>query len=175
MRRDQLAHIARAAANIGDVDAIVVIGSQAVLATVGDDAPPVLLESMEADVFPLDRPELAEVIDGAIGEGSPFHDTFGYYAHGVGPETAVLPEGWRERLVRWPVPGSNVVALCLEVHDLAVAKLVAGRDKDLRWLAVLASTGVLDDAVVLARLDETDAPVGADVLRARWARVTKKA
>lgn len=172
MNRDQLAHIARAAANIVDLSAIVVIGSQAVLASVGDDAPPGLLESMEADVFPLDRPDLAEVIDGAIGEGSPFHDTFGYYAHGVGPETAVLPAGWRERLVRWPVPGSDAVALCLEVHDLAVAKLVAGRDKDLRWLAVLASTGVVDDAVLAARIDATQTHVGAEALRARWARIS---
>ena len=38
-------------------------------------------------------------IDSTIGEGSPFQRAFGYDAHGVGPETAVLPEGWRNRLV----------------------------------------------------------------------------
>ncbi len=29
-----------------------------------------------------------------IGEGTPFDREFGYFAHGIGPETAVLPEGW---------------------------------------------------------------------------------
>ena len=38
----------------------------------------------------MQRPELAELIEGAIGEGSPFHDQFGYYAQGVGPETAII-------------------------------------------------------------------------------------
>jgi hypothetical protein len=31
---------------------------------------------------------------GALGDGSPFHAAFGYYAHGVGPETAKAPAGW---------------------------------------------------------------------------------
>lgn len=33
------------------------------------------------------------MIDGSIGELSPFHETFGYYAQGVDETTAVLPEG----------------------------------------------------------------------------------
>ena len=51
------------------------------------------------------------MIDGCIGELSPFHETFGYYAHGIGPETAVLPAKWKTRLVRVtnvgkvPLPG----------------------------------------------------------------------
>src|SRR2546423_11142619 len=43
------------------------------------------------------------------------HQTFGYYAHGVGAETAILPAGWRERLV--PVQNANTgggSGLCLE-------------------------------------------------------------
>ena len=49
------------------------------------DLPEVMQQSGELDIYPLRRPELAEVIDGAIGEGSPFHATFGYYAQGVAP------------------------------------------------------------------------------------------
>ena len=37
--------------------------------------------------------QMADLIDGAIGEASMFHDTFGYYAQGVVETTAVLPEG----------------------------------------------------------------------------------
>lgn len=57
-------------------------------------APGALRRSMEADIYPAADPGKAEEIDGAIGEGSPFHDTFGYYAHGAGPETAKAPAGW---------------------------------------------------------------------------------
>jgi hypothetical protein len=55
---------------------------------------------MEADVFPKNRPERSDLIDGSIGEGSPFHETFGYYAQGVGEKTATLPKGRGERLDR---------------------------------------------------------------------------
>jgi hypothetical protein len=94
--------------------------------------------SIEADVFSLRDPTDADLIDGSIGEGSPFHQTFGYYAHGVGQETAVLPAGWRERLV--PVHNSNAgggTGLCLEINDLALSKLVAGREKDVDFIGGL--------------------------------------
>ena len=74
----------------------------------------------------------------SIGEGSPFDQTFGYYAHGVDETTAVLPDGWRDRLVL--VSGENtrfIRGWCLEVHDLAIAKYAAGREKDLEFTAAL--------------------------------------
>ena len=98
MRREHLEHLIRAAADIAADDDIVVVGSQAILAS-SADAPEEMLVSVEADVYPRGHPERADVIDGAIGEGSPFHETFGYYAHGVGPETAKAPEGWEHRLI----------------------------------------------------------------------------
>jgi hypothetical protein len=51
MRRDELEHVIGAAANITGEDEFVVIGSQAILASY-PDAPPELLISMEADVYP---------------------------------------------------------------------------------------------------------------------------
>ena len=96
MTRQQLEHIIRASGAITNLDTIVVVGSQAILGAV-PSAPADLLKSMEADVYPLDKPDYSDLIDGAIGEGSQFHETFEYYAHGVGPETAVLPLGWETR------------------------------------------------------------------------------
>lgn len=93
MRRHELEHLIRAAAAITNEDEIVVIGSQSILGAV-PDAPAFLLQSMEADIYPLHHPELADLIDGAIRGLSPFEERFGYYAQGVGPETAVLPLGW---------------------------------------------------------------------------------
>jgi hypothetical protein len=51
-------------------------------------APEELLISNEADIYPRNHPERADVVDGSIGELSPFHQTFGYYAQGVGEHTA---------------------------------------------------------------------------------------
>jgi len=93
VNRAQLEHLIRAAATIAEDDEIIVIGSQAILGQF-PDAPADLCVSMEADLYPRNKPEMADLIDGSIGEGSPFHTTFGYYAQGVAVETAVLPRGW---------------------------------------------------------------------------------
>jgi hypothetical protein len=97
--RQELEHLIRAAAQIADDDEIVVIGSQSILGR-HPDAPRTMRVSMEADLYPKNHPERSDVIDGAIGELSAFHETFGYYAQGVGPDTATLPRGWETRLVR---------------------------------------------------------------------------
>ena len=81
MRRHELEHLIRAAAAVTNEYEIVVIGSQSILGAVADP-PAALLQSMEADCYPLKQPELADLIDGAIGELSPFHERFGYYADG---------------------------------------------------------------------------------------------
>ena len=155
MQRNQLEHIIRAAAAITGSTEFVIVGSQAVLGQF-PAAPEELLASVEADVFSFRSPVESDLIDGSIGEGSPFHKTFGYYAHGVAPETAVLPEGWRERLIS--VHNENTgggTGLCLEVHDLAVSKLVAGREKDLAFVASLLRHRLAEAAIVQDRLKQT--------------------
>ncbi len=133
MKRSELEHVIRASGAIADDDEIIVIGSQSVLGQF-PDAPARLLASMETDIYPKNKPELAAMVDGSIGEGSFFHAEFGYYAQGVGPTTAVLPEGWQERLVSVRNENTNgVTGLCLDVHDLAISKYVAGRPKDLQF------------------------------------------
>ncbi len=155
MTRLQLEHIIRAAAANADTREIVIVGSQAILGSF-PDAPEELLVSIEADVFPKDRPQDSILIDGAIGERSLFHETFGYYAHGVDETTATLPSGWRERLVG--VESENTrgaIGWCLEVHDLAVSKLVAGREKDVAFVAGLLRHRLADAAVIRQRLADT--------------------
>jgi hypothetical protein len=144
MRREQLEHLIRASAHIADDEDIVVVGSQAVLGG-HPDAPSSLLTSVDADVYPRTHPERADVIDGAIGEGSPFHATFGYYAHGVGPETAKAPAGWEERLVAVSGPGTaGATGWCLEAHDLVTSKCVAGRTKDWEFAREALRHGLVD-------------------------------
>ena len=171
MTRSELEHIIRAAGAIAEDDEIVVIGLQAVLGQF-PKAPVALLASMEADVFPRNHPERADLIDGSIGEGSRFHETFGYYAQGVSADTAILPRGWEQRLVR--VSGANsqqVTGLCLEVNDLALSKYVAGRHKDLEFTAALASHGMIDASVLRERLKTMRLPNALRaVVEARIAR-----
>ena len=155
MRRSDLEHLIRAAGRIAGEHELVIIGSQAVLGQF-PDAPVVLLRSMEADLYSLSRPELADKVDGAIGEGSAFHQTHGYYAQGVGPDTATLPRGWQRRLVRIENPHTGGVAgLCLEVHDLAISKYVAGREKDREFTRKLARHETTGKETLLARLAVT--------------------
>ena len=156
MRRSELEHIIRASGDIADDDEIVIIGSQAVLGQF-PDAPMQLLMSMEADVYPRHKPELADRIDGAIGEGSSFHELYGYYAQGVGPETAVLPDGWENRLVA--VRNENtagVTGCCLEIHALAISKLVATRPKDLEFVRELIRHGMIQQKTMSERLHKTE-------------------
>jgi hypothetical protein len=158
MKRSDLEHLIRAAGSIADDSDIVVIGSQSVLGQF-PDAPDSLLMSAEADVFPLHKPELADLIDGSIGEGSPFHELYGYYAQGVGDRTATLPSGWRDRLIPVSNPNtSGVTGLCLEVHDLAISKYVAGREKDMEFTRELARHGMTNADTLLQRLANTELP-----------------
>jgi len=155
LNRQQLEHLIRAAAANADTRDLVVIGSQAILGTYPEAAPE-LLTSIEADVFPRDNPAASILIEGAIGERSIFHATYGYYAHGVDEKTATLPTGWQGRLV--PVRNENTrgaTGWCLEVHDLAVSKIAAGREKDLGFVRLLFSRGLAQAGVVQERLSET--------------------
>jgi uncharacterized nucleotidyltransferase DUF6036 len=153
--RAQLEHIIRASAAISGDDEIVIVGSQSILGSV-PDASGVLTRSMEADVYPRHCPERADLIEGSIGEDSMFHQTFGYFAQAVGPETSVLPDGWESRLVAIHGPNTRgATGWALDPHDLAVAKYVAGREKDHEFLASAISTGLLDRDVLLGRIART--------------------
>ena len=99
MTREELEHIIRASGDITDQYEFVIVGSQSILGAVPRPED-VFTVSMEADIYPLQAPEQADKIDGAIGEGSQFHETYGYYAQGVGPETACLPADWMQRVHR---------------------------------------------------------------------------
>lgn len=155
MTRSELEHLIGAAATIADDREVVIIGSQAILGQF-PNAPAELCRSMEADMWPKNHPDRWELIDGSIGELSPFHDTFGYYAQGVGPETATLPEGWQERVVRVESPRTRgAVGLCLEVADLIVSKLAAGREKDWEFVRIAIHLRLLDRDTLARRLTAT--------------------
>jgi hypothetical protein len=154
MRHDQLDHIIGAAGDLLGVDEMIVIGSQAILASFEELPAPATI-SLEADILPPGGEVEADLIDGALGELSGFHEAFGIYAAGVGPETATLPAGWEERLVRYTNPNTNgVTALCVEPHDLVISKLYAGREKDLSFCRALIEAHLVGPDLLSTRIDE---------------------
>jgi hypothetical protein len=160
MTRDELAHILRSASRIVGEQDIVVIGSQSILGSFTDsELPDPAIASIEADLAFLDDPDHAKAdkVDGAIGEDSQFHATFGYYGQGVSVTTALLPAGWRDRVVVFDnadtQPGRG---LCLDPHDLVVSKLAAGREKDFGFAAALLLAGLVDADVLSGRAETLD-------------------
>jgi hypothetical protein len=153
MNHDSFDHVIRAAGGVLGEDAIIVIGSQAILASV-DRPPPAAQRSIEVDVLPFDGDQRkADLVDGSIGEASMFQESFGVYAQGVGLSTAVLPDGWRDRLVTYRTPATGgVTALCLDPVDLVVAKLVANRPKDREFCVELVLRSIVGVDAVVDRL-----------------------
>ena len=152
MTRAELEHAIRAACDISGDDQVYVFGSQAILGQY-PDAPETLRQSVEADIAPVTAVDMVDAIDAALGELSQFHETFGFYIHGVSIEAAVLPEGWQQRAIAVRNDNTrNLTGLCVEAHDLAVSKLVAFRDKDRSFVRVLLLEHLVDPATLLRRL-----------------------
>jgi len=158
MRRAELEHAIRAACAIIKRHEVLLIGSQSILGSFTEDQLPALATlSVEADIMAIDNDpalvaRLSDDIEGAAGELSLFHDTFGYYIDGVGHDTAVLPQGWNGRLVALCNANTNgCTGWCLEPHDLCVSKLVAGREKDHEFVAALVHARLIDPTVIQAR------------------------
>ena len=179
MTREDLEHIIRASADLTDQYEFIIVGSQSILGPVPHPEA-VFTMSAEADIYPLLAPDLADRIDGAIGEGSQFHETNGYYAQGVGPQTAILPAGWMQRVHR--IQNSNTngrVGYCLSVADLFMSKAAAGRDKDRQFCMALLTHGYVTPSDVLGQVP--DMPLDDEAkrrLRAairRWAKTLREA
>ena len=131
MTREQLEHAIRAACEVTGDSEIWIFGSQAILGEF-PNAPEALRTSIEVDVQPKNRSDKVDAIDGALGELSLFHQTHGFYVHGLPiKEAATLPEGWQLRVtpVFDEVSTNSKTGWCLETHDLATSKLVAYRQK----------------------------------------------
>lgn len=159
MKKRQVDHVLRAAGRITGEKQFVIIGSQSLhgkYADLADD----IVRSAEVDLVASKNPDKTEFLN-EIGVDSPFHLQFGYYADPVDMTAATLPRGWKGRLVNLP-PGDTdgVKGLCLDPHDLAIAKYVAHRDKDITFTRELARRGLVDRERLLALLEQTSVTAG---------------
>jgi hypothetical protein len=173
MNRKQLEHAIRAACDVAEDREIYIIGSQSILGEY-PDAPEALKQSMEVDAIPKNRPEAADLIDGSLGEGSMFHETFGFYVQGLDLTAAKLPNGWEGRCIHVDA-GASSTGLCLEAHDLALSKLAAYREKDRDFVRTLLVERLVDGDELLKRLPTVpvDPPERKPII-ADWIRATMR-
>lgn len=180
MNRDQLEHAIRAACQIIQRPEVIIVGSQSILGTFDDrDLPAEATMSREVDVLPIaetneQTAHLADVIEGVAGEWSPFEEQHGFSIDGVDLTTVVHPDGWRERLVKVqndhtaaPSGQPMFTGWCLDPHDLCVAKLCAGREKDLNFVAALVREELVDAKIIELRLSDVDHAYESSASRGR--------
>lgn len=166
MNRREIEHVLRAAGAITGINTWVIVGSQAILGAL-PNAPAELLKSEDADVYAPDDASASELLDGSIGERSLFHESFGYYGHGVGAETATLPKRWRDRSVTIHSPATGgVTGICPSPADLAISKIVAWREKDQGFVRALFEHRIVSIGDLEALVGELD-PEIADRVRQR--------
>ena len=148
---------------------MIVVGSQAILGTYDESQlPAAATMSIEVDILPIadtnaETARLADLIEGVAGEFSPFEELHGFSIDGVDLGTAVLPEGWRDRLVKVqnantaaPAGSPQFTGWCLDKEDLCVSKLIAFREKDVNFVGALLEDHLVDLEEVIRRLEIVD-------------------
>jgi hypothetical protein len=154
MKKQQVDHVLLAAGRITGEKQFIIIGSQSLHGKHPDLADEIV-RSAEVDLIAKRDASRTEWLN-VIGQDSKFHDQFGYYADPVDGATATLPKGWKSRLVDLPAGDTEGVrGLCLDPHDLAIAKYVARREKDLTFTRELARRGIVAQERLLSLLDQT--------------------
>jgi hypothetical protein len=168
VKKRELEQTLRAAARIAGDQEFFLIGSQAVHAFCRRPPAEVLL-SQECDIYPKHRPEMAGLIESKLGRRSKFARANGFYADVVTPEIATLPNRWEHRLK--PFVAGRATAFCLEVHDLIVSKLAAGRLKDLEFIGALLRKKLGDPRIVRKRIRQLKNTSNTDRLYSRLQRI----
>lgn len=154
MKKQEVDHVLRAAGRITGEKQFIIIGSQALHGKY-PDLPDEIIKSSEVDLYAAKNAVRTEWLNG-IGLFSPFHESYGYYADPVDDKSATLPKGWKNRLVSLPTGETDgVKGLCLEPHDLAIAKYAAAREKDLVFTRELVQRRLLSKERLLSLLDQT--------------------
>ncbi|QCI67582.1 DUF6036 family nucleotidyltransferase [Phreatobacter stygius] len=157
MRRSRIDHLLRAAADVTGQRRFVLIGSGAVIAR-SQNLPGNMMATPEIDIYAADAEDveaMSEQIDGSIGQNSAFHNEYGYYGDGVSPETAKMPRDWQDRAIEYHGPDCpGVIAIVPEENDIALAKLVAWREKDQVWLIHGLNAGILHLQTMADRLNQ---------------------
>lgn len=134
MRKSDLFELIREISEISTEEKPIIVGSQAVHA-VTEDLPEIVRKSIECDfLFTGGKAETRAEINKKLGVFSRFQLEHGFYADALGLATVVLPTDWQKRLQPLLNQKGETIAYCVEIHDVAVSKLISGREKDFQFL-----------------------------------------
>lgn len=156
MRFSSLKHLADNVSALAPGAEVIVFGSSSALCSHPElpDVTDSYQQTLDADfiIDPWDE-ALARMLSETLGKDSEFFAQFKYYADIIRPAAFdCFPPDFRDRLV--PLEGCPRV-FALDPHDMAVAKLFAGRPKDVRLLGFLLATMRLDEQKVRKLLWDT--------------------
>ena len=137
-----------------ELNEFVVIGSLSALGLCEKGLPPRMTWSMEVDAYPERDPERAFEFSKLFGEGSPFHQDYGYYFDAVSPYLPTLPDGWENRLIPQLLP-CGVKVKYLDPNDCAISKYARCEPKDREWIRAGIEAGILSLPTIETRLRTT--------------------
>ncbi len=145
-----LLHAIKAAGNVAGENRVIVFGSNAILPWLEQNMK--LENSLDFDVtfFEDENGKKTDEVDGCLGESSTFHYTFGYWVHGVQIDETRFPKGWKTRLIEIREDFlDEKVGYVLSPPDLAAIKLVAGREKDIKFVTNLLFYKLTNESSIL--------------------------
>lgn len=119
------------------------------------------------------KSETRAEINKKLGVFSRFQVEHGFYADALGLAAVVLPTGWRERLLPLKDENGNVIANVAEIHDVAISKLIAGREKDFVFLKELFLRELIEMDVFLERAKLIKSMPQSEVLIPRLENLAK--
>jgi hypothetical protein len=139
VRKSQLFELISAIKTLAPEDTPIIVGSQAVL-MLTDFPPEIVQHSIECDFLIIGgKSETRAEINKKLGVFSQYQIEHGFYADALGLATVILPTGWQERLQKLTNEDGETIANVAEIYDIAVSKLIAGREKDYVFLSELIS------------------------------------
>ena len=151
MRKSQLFELIKAIKILAPEEIPIIVGSQAVHAA-GQMTPEIVQQSIECDfLLTGGKSETRIAINKKLGVFSQYQIENGFYADALGLTTVILPTGWRERLQSFEDESGNIIAKVAEIYDIAVSKLIAGREKDFVFLKELLIREIISLDVFLER------------------------
>lgn len=164
MRKPQLEEVIRAAGVLARRKTFILFGSQAVHALT-EDPPAEVLMSRECDVWLDEEPALQDLLKRELGADSKFHRAKGFYLDALPPGLPMVPAGWAQRLQTFMV--DDIEVRCLEIHDLIVTKLAAGRLKDYEFIMAVLMARLARGEEVVRRIQTFPDPHTQALLLAR--------
>lgn len=171
MKKELLLDLTRRVSDLIADELPVIVGSQAIFA-VTDDVPENVKESIECDYLFASAEKIRRIIS-ELGIFSDFQQTNGVFADPLGLATVVLPAGWRDRLQPLKDDTGETRAFCLELHDAAVSKLMAGREKDFAFIVALLQKDLIALETFVERAASIKETASANALLPRLKELQK--